>query len=262
MNGPRIDPRAVIDPTAELAEDVEIGPYAIIGPHVKIGARTVVDAHAVIRGPTLIGTDNRIYPFCVLGEAPQDKKYRGEPTQLILGNRNVIREFTTIHRGTVQDRGVTRVGDDNWIMAYVHIAHDCVIGHRTVMANNAALAGHVQLGDGVVLGGYTMIYQFCRVGAYSFSAFNCGIHRDVPPFLMAAGYRAKPRAINAEGLRRNQFSPEEIQVIRKAYKILYKMDLRLEEALSRLTELAKTWPRIQMMIDFLQGSEKERGIIR
>ncbi len=257
-----IDPRAVVDPTAVLADDVTVGPFAVIGADVTIGPRTRVDAHVVLRGPLVIGSDNQIFPFCVLGEAPQDKKYRGEATVLEIGHRNVIREFTTMHRGTVQGGGVTRVGDDNWLMAYVHIAHDCQVGHHTVMANNVALAGHVEIGDAAVLGGYTLVYQFCRVGAFSFSAFNCGIHRDVPPFVMAAGYRAKPRAINAEGLRRNQFSADEILAIRKAYKILYKMDLRLEEALVRLAELAQSWPRVQMLIDFLQSGQRDRGLIR
>ncbi|MDX1605343.1 MAG: acyl-ACP--UDP-N-acetylglucosamine O-acyltransferase [Candidatus Competibacterales bacterium] len=255
-----IDPRALVDPGAELAADVTVGPYSIIGPGVEIGTGSRIGPHVVIRGPTRIGRDNRIFQFASVGEDPQDKKYGGEPTRLEIGDRNTIREFVTINRGTVQDRGTTRLGDDNWIMAYVHIAHDCTIGNNTVFANNASLAGHVTIDDHVILGGYSLVYQFCRMGAYSFSAFACGVHMDVPPFVMAAGYRAEPRGINAEGLRRHGFSRDEITAVRRAYRLIYRSDLRLEEAVAALDELVAAHPRIALLRDFLRASE--RGIIR
>ncbi|MGF1525561.1 MAG: acyl-ACP--UDP-N-acetylglucosamine O-acyltransferase [Candidatus Competibacterales bacterium] len=256
-----IDPRAAVDPRANLDQGVRVEPFAVIGPEVTIGRGSWIGAHAVIRGPTSIGCDNRIYQFCSIGDDPQDKKYGGEPTRLTIGHRNVIREYTTINRGTIQDRGVTMVGDDNWIMAYVHIAHDCRVGNHTVFANNASLAGHVQVDDYAVLGGYTLVYQFCRLGAYSFSAFACGINHDVPPFVMAAGYRAEPRGINAEGLRRNGFSADEIQAVRRAYKLLYRSDLRLEEAVAAIGELVVECRPLARLVTFLQDAG-ERSIIR
>ncbi len=255
-----IDPRAVVDPAARLAPDVSVGPFSVIGPDVEIGAGTSVGPHVVIKGPTRIGCDNRIFQFASVGDDPQDKKYRGEPTWLEIGDRNTIREYVTINRGTVQDQGLTRIGNDNWIMAYVHIAHDCIVGNHTVFANNASLAGHVRIDDYVILGGYTLVYQFCRMGAYSFSAFACGIHKDVPPFVMAAGYRAEPRGINAEGLRRHQFPNVEINAIRQAYRLLYRCDLRLEDAIGRLEPLTAGSPRVELLRDFLATAE--RGIIR
>jgi UDP-N-acetylglucosamine acyltransferase len=255
-----IDPRAEVDPKARLAATVKVGPYSIIGPDVEIDEKTRIGPHVVIRGPTRIGRDNRIFQFASVGEDPQDKKYSGEPTRLEIGDRNTIREFVTINRGTAQDRGLTRIGDDNWIMAYVHIAHDCWIGNNTVFANNASLAGHVRIDDHVILGGYSLVYQFCRMGAYSFSAFACGVHMDVPPYVMAAGYRAEPHGINVEGLRRHGFSKEEIAAVRRAYKLLYRSDLRLEQAMEQMQPLAAQFPRVQLLRDFLATST--RGIIR
>jgi UDP-N-acetylglucosamine acyltransferase len=255
-----IDPRAEVDSEARLATTVEVGPYSVIGPDVEIGENTRIGPHVVIRGPTRIGRDNRIFQFASVGEAPQDKKYGGEPTRLEIGDRNTIREFVTINRGTVQDRGLTRIGDDNWIMAYVHIAHDCWIGNSTVFANNASLAGHVQIDDHVILGGYSLVYQFCRMGAYSFSAFACGVHMDVPPFVMAAGYRAEPHGINVEGLRRHRFSKDEIAAVRRAYRLLYRSDLRLEQAIEQIQPLVAQFPCLQPLRDFLDTST--RGIIR
>lgn len=256
-----IDPSARIDPDARIADDVEIGPYCVIGPGVELGPGCHIGPHVVIRGPTRIGRDNRIFQFASIGDAPQDKKYGGEATRLEIGDRNTIREFVTINRGTVQDQAVTRIGDDNWIMAYVHIAHDCVVGSRTIFANGASLAGHVHIGDDVVLGGFAMVYQFVHVGDHSLCGFSCGVHKDVPPFVTVAGYRAEPHGINAEGLRRRGFPAAEIQAIRRAYKIVYRSDLRLEDAIGRLRELAEEFPRIAVLADFLARSS-ERGIVR
>lgn len=255
-----IDPRAVVDPGARLATTVSVGPFSVIGAGVEIDAGSWIGPHVVIKGPTRIGRDNRIFQFASIGDDPQDKKYGGESTRLEIGDRNTIREYVTINRGTVQGQGVTRIGCDNWIMAYVHIAHDCMVGNHTVFANNASLAGHVEIDDYAILGGYTLVYQFCRMGAYSFSAFACGIHKDVPPFVMAAGYRAEPRGINAEGLRRHQFPAAEINTIRQAYRLLYRSELRLEEAIEQLQTLTAEYPRLRLLRDFLATAE--RGIIR
>jgi UDP-N-acetylglucosamine acyltransferase len=256
-----IDPRAVVDPSARLAPDVTVGPFSVIDAEVKIGAGTRIGPHVVIRGPTRIGRDNRIFQFASLGEMPQDKKYGGEPTRLEIGDRNTIREFVTINRGTVQDAGLTRLGDDNWIMAYVHIAHDCAVGNRTIFANGASLAGHVRVEDDVVLGGFALVYQFTRLGMHSFCGFACGVHRDVPPYVTVAGYRAEPFGINAEGLRRRDFADEEIQAIRRAYKALYRANLRLEEAVEKVREMAKDWPRLLILADFLAVPSRN-GIVR
>ena len=255
-----IDPRAVVNASASLDSSVRIEPFAVIGADVEIAANTWIGPHAVIKGPTRIGQNNRIYQFASVGEDPQDKKYCGEPTRLEIGDGNTIREYCTINRGTEQDHGVTRIGDDNWIMAYCHIAHDCQVGNHTVFANNASLAGHVRIDDYAILGGYTLVYQFCRVGAYSFSAFACGVNKDVPPFVMAAGYRAEPRGINIEGLRRHQFSADEIAAIKQAYKLVYRSDLRLEQALEQMLPLVDSHPRVALLRDFL--SSAEHGIIR
>lgn len=255
-----IDDRAVIDPQARLAATVSVGPYSIIGADVEIDEHTWIGPHVVIKGPTRIGRENRIFQFASIGEEPQDKKYGGEPTRLEIGDRNTIREYVTINRGTVQDQGVTRVGSDNWIMAYVHIAHDCSVGNHTILANNASLAGHVRIDDHVILGGYTLVYQFCRMGQYSFSAFACGVHMDVPPFVMASGYRAEPHGINIEGLRRHRFGTDEIAAVRRAYRLLYRSELRLEQALERIQPLLEHCPRLALLQDFLRTSE--RGIIR
>lgn len=256
-----IDPRAVVDSSARLAADVTVGPFSVIGPEVEIDVGTWIGPHAVIQGPTRIGRDNRIYQFASLGEIPQDKKYGGEPTRLEIGDRNTIREFVTINRGTMQDAGVTRVGDDNWIMAYVHIAHDCVVGDRTIFANGASLAGHVRVEDDVVLGGFALVYQFTRLGMHSFCGFACGVHRDVPPYVTVAGYRAEPYGINAEGLRRRGFADNEIQAIRRAYKAIYRSNLRLEEAIDTVREMTAEYPRLQILADFLAAPSRN-GIVR
>ena len=255
-----IDPRAVVDPAARLAANVEVGPFTIIGADVEIAEGTWIGPHVVIRGPTQIGRDNRIYQFASIGEIPQDKKYRGERTALEIGDRNTIREYCTLNRGTVQGMGVTRVGHDNWIMAYVHIAHDCQVGDRTVFANGASLAGHVQVGDDVVLGGFVLVYQFCRIGAHSLCGFACGVDQDVPPFITVAGYRAEPHGINAIGLKRRGFPPQEIRAIRQAYKAVYRSNLRLEEALVRVRRLAEEFPRLRILVEFLASAG--RGIVR
>ena len=255
-----ISPHALVDPTAKLAADVEVGAFSIIGADVEIAAGSWIGPHVMIKGPTRIGRDNRIYQYACIGEDPQDKKYGGERTYLEIGDRNTIREYCTINRGTVQDAGVTRIGNDNWIMSYVHIAHDCVVGNRTVFANGASLAGHVQVGDDVVLGGFALVYQFCRIGEHSLCGFSCGVNQDVPPYVTVAGYRATPRGINAEGLRRRGFPAEEIQVIRRAYKAIYRADLPLEQAIEQVKALAETVPRLQTLVEFLRTSS--RGIVR
>ncbi|MDV3238620.1 MAG: acyl-ACP--UDP-N-acetylglucosamine O-acyltransferase [Gammaproteobacteria bacterium] len=255
-----IDPRAVIDPKAKLAEDVSVGPYAVIGPDVEIGAGTTVGPHAVINGPTRIGRNNRIFQFASLGDAPQDKKYAGEPTRLEIGDGNTIREFVTINRGTVQDQGVTRIGDDNWIMAYVHIAHDCVIGNHTIFANNASLAGHVRIEDYVILGGFTLVHQFCALGAHSFTAFSTGIAKDVPPYVMVSGHSAQPHGLNTEGLKRRGFSPETIAKLKQAYKTLYRSKLTLQEAIEALRAQATDCAEVGVMVEFLE--RQKRGIVR
>jgi UDP-N-acetylglucosamine acyltransferase len=256
-----IDPRAVVDPSARLASDVTVGPFSIIGAEVEIDAGTWIGPHVVIQGPTRIGRDNRIFQFASLGEMPQDKKYGGEPTRLEIGDRNTIREFVTINRGTVQDAACTRLGDDNWIMAYVHIAHDCWVGNRAIFANGASLAGHVRVEDDVGLGGFALVYQFTRLGMHSFCGFACGVHRDVPPYVTVAGYRAEPYGINAEGLRRRAFSDEEIKAIRRAYKVIYRANLRLEEAVEQVRAMTADWPRLQILADFLAAPSRN-GIVR
>ena len=255
-----IHPTAIIDPKAELDSSVKVGAYTIIGPNVQIGAGSEIGPHAVIEGHTTIGENNRIFQFASLGAIPQDKKYRGEPTRLIIGNGNTIREFTTFNLGTVTGIGETRIGDDNWIMAYCHLAHDCVIGSHTIFANNASLAGHVTIGDYVILGGYTLVFQFCQIGNYAMTAFAAGVHKDVPPYFMAAGYRAEPAGINSEGMRRNGFTPEQIANVKNAYKILYRQGLPYEEARSQIAQAAETAPELAVLRDFLADSK--RSIIR
>ncbi|MDX1656127.1 MAG: acyl-ACP--UDP-N-acetylglucosamine O-acyltransferase [Candidatus Competibacteraceae bacterium] len=256
----KIDPRAVVDGSAQLAPGVEVGAYAIIGPDVEVGQGTRIGPHVVIRGPTRIGRDCRIFQFSSIGDDPQDKKYAGERTWLVIGDRNTIRECCTLNRGTVQDKGETRLGDDNWIMAYVHIAHDCVIGNQTVFANNASLAGHVEVGDYAVMGGFALVHQFCRIGAHSLLSFASGTSQDIPPFVIAQGHRATPHGINAEGLKRRGFSPEEIAGVRRAYKALYREDLKLQDAIQRIREQVRTVPRLAILADFL--TVPGRGIIR
>lgn len=255
-----IHPSAIIAPGASLGMDVSIGPYAVIGPDVIIGDRCSIGAHAVVGGHTRIGAENRIFQFVSLGEIPQDKKYAGEPTRLEIGARNTIREFCTINIGTVQDTGVTRIGDDNWIMAYVHIAHDCQIGNQTIFANNASLAGHVIIGDYVVLGGFTLVHQFCRIGAHALCAIGTITFQDIPPYVTAAGSRASPHGINSEGLRRRGFPAEAIAQIKRAYKTLYKSGLSFDEARSEISTQAVGVPELQALTEFL--SQPGRGIIR
>lgn len=255
-----IDPRAVVDKDAEIADDVTIGPYSIIGPKVSIGSGTVIGPHVVINGPARIGSDNRIYQFASLAEDPQDKKYAGEETWLEIGDRNTIREFVTLNRGTVQDDGVTRLGDDNWIMAYVHVAHDCQIGSNTIFANNASLAGHVTIGDHVILGGFTLVHQFCSIGAHALTAFGTGLSMDVPPYVTVAGSPAKAHGLNMEGLRRRGFSEETRSALRKAYRTLYREKLGLQDALVKLREQAGSCPEVALLVDFLES--QTRGIVR
>lgn len=255
-----IDPRAIVDPGARLADDVTVGAFSVIGPGVEIGAGSVIGPHVVIKGPTRIGCDNRIYQFASVGDDPQDKKYAGEPTRLEIGDRNVIREYCTINRGTVQDRGVTSIGNDNWIMAYVHIAHDCAIANHTIFANGASLAGHVNIGDYAILGGFTLVHQFCSLGAHCFTAMGSGIAKDVPPFVTVSETPAVPRGINVEGLKRRGFSPDTVQVIRRAYKLLYRSGLSFEDAQQRIADLVKEHPELGLMRDFL--SRSKRGVVR
>ncbi len=255
-----IHPTAIVDPGARLGNNVEIGAYSIIGPHVEIGDNTVIGPHVVIAGHTRIGCDNRIFQFCSLGEVPQDKKYAGEPTRLEIGDRNTIREFCTFNLGTVQDAGVTRIGDDNWIMAYVHIAHDCQVGNKCTFANNASLAGHVVVDDWTILGGFTGVHQFCRIGAHVMTAVSTVILQDVPPYLMAAGNTAQPYGINVEGLKRRGFGPDAIMALKRAYRTIYKSGLLLEEAKAKLAEEAKANSELQLFIDFF--AQSRRGIIR
>jgi len=255
-----IHPTAIIHPGAKLGAGVSVGPYSIVGEHVEIGDNTWIGPHVVLSGHTRIGCDNRIFQFSSIGEVPQDKKYAGEPTRLEIGDRNTIREFCTFNLGTAQDAGVTRVGSDNWIMAYVHIAHDCQVGNRTIFANNSQLAGHVHVDDWAILGGYTGVHQFCRVGSHTMTAVGTVVLQDVPPYVMAAGNSATPYGINAEGLKRRGFSPEALMALKRAYRTLYKSGLMLEEARLKLEEDAKTHPEIQPILDFLAVSK--RGIIR
>ena len=255
-----IHPSAIIHPRARLGADVSVGAYSVIGEYVEIGDATRIGPHVVIEGHTRIGRDNRIFQFCSLGAVPQDKKYAGEPTELQIGDRNTIREYCSINCGTVQDAGATRIGDDNWIMAYVHIAHDCQVGNRTQIANNATLAGHVHVGDYAILGGFTGVHQFVHIGAHSFTAIATVLVHDLPPYVMAAGDTAKAYGINTEGLRRRGFSSEALAGIKRAYKTLYKSSLTLDQARAALAEQANTSPEIGVLADFLQSST--RGIVR
>ena len=255
-----IHPSALIDPGAQIGENVKVGPFTTIGPRVEIGDNTEIGSHCVIEGPTTIGEDNRIFSFCALGGEPQDKKFHGEETWLHIGNGNMIREYCTFNRGTADGGGVTRIGHNNWIMAYVHMAHDCVVGDDTIFANAASLAGHVTVEDRVILGGFTLVHQFCRIGAYSFTSMGSIINRDVPPYVTVAGTMASPRGINSEGLRRRGFSAERIMMIKKAYRLLYKSGLRLNEATESLIDLANGENDVLRMVDFIQ--ESKRSIVR
>lgn len=256
----KIHASAIIDPKAELDSSVEVGAYSIIGAGVKVAANTRIGSHVVLKGPTTIGKNNQIFQFSSLGEAPQDKKYANEPTTLEIGDNNTIREFCTFNRGTIQDKGKTSIGNDNWIMAYVHIAHDCSIGNNTIMANNSSLAGHVDIHDYAILGGFTLIHQFCKVGTHVITAVNTVVFKDIPPYVTAAGYDAKPHGINSEGLKRRGFSADSILNIKRAYKALYRNSLTLEEAKVELAEMQKSCPEIALLTDFLNIST--RGIVR
>ena len=251
---------AVIAGSAEIDADVEIGPYAVIGEQVAIGSGTRVGSHAVINGPTRIGRNNRIYQFASVGDDPQDKKYRGEPTRLEIGDGNTIREYCTISRGTVDDQGLTRLGDDNWIMAYVHIAHDCMIGSNTILANNATLAGHVHVDDFAIFGGFAGAPQFCRIGAHAFLGMYAGINRDIPAYVTCSGTPAVPRGINSEGLKRRGFDREQIRNIKNAYRIVYRQGKRLAEAIAEIEALVAGQPELQPLLDSLRKSD--RGIAR
>ena len=259
-----IHPTALIAEGARLDPSVSVGPYAVIGANVTIGANTTIGAHCVIEGHTTLGQDNRVFQFASLGGAPQDKKYAGEPTRLVIGDRNTVREFCTFNTGTTQDDGVTRIGDDNWIMAYVHIAHDCVVGNQTILANNATLAGHVQIGDYAIIGGLTGLHQFTQVGAHVMAGFASHISQDVPPFMMVDGNPLAVRGLNLEGLRRRGFSPERLSAIKQMHRLLYRQGLTLDAARSAIAALPEQYPQaaadIAAMLDFLNAST--RGIAR
>lgn len=260
----RIHPTAIVDPKAELAADVEVGPFAVIGPKVQIGARTSVGAHALIDGRTRIGRDNRIFPFCAIGGIPQDKKYAGEDTALEIGDGNTIREYCTLNTGTVQDAGVTRVGSGNWIMAYVHIAHDCRIGDHTIFANGVQLAGHVHVGDWAILGGLTGVHQFVRIGAHAMTGAGTTLLQDLPPFVICNGNPAAPHGINVEGLKRRGFDAETIGALRRAYKAIYKEGRTVADACAALEALASAAPGAAAHLNALRGfvRDSSRGIVR
>jgi len=249
---------AIIEPSAQIGRNVEIGAYSIVGAGVVIGDDCVIGPHVVLRGPTQLGRNNRIFQFASVGEDCQDKKFKGEPTELIIGDNNIIREFVTIHRGTVQDQGITRIGSDNLLMAYVHVAHDCIVGDHVILANNTTLAGHVHVGDWAILGGFTGVHQFCHIGAHAFTAVNSVVVQDIPPYIMAQGHNAAPRTINSEGLKRRGFSAEQITTIKRAFKILYRQGLTVNEAVAKMNELNAA--ELQPLISFIQNSS--RGIIR
>ncbi len=251
---------AIISEKAKLAPNVKVGAYSIIEDDVTIGAGTEIKSHVIIAKHTDIGENNRIFQYASIGEEPQDKKYNNEATRTIIGNNNTIREYVTINRGTVDDKGVTKIGNNNWIMAYVHIAHDCVLADNITIANCTTLAGHVHIDDHVILGGFTKLHQFCRIGAHAFTAMDTGFQKDLPPYVMAHGNPAKPRTINTEGLKRRGFSTAQIRAVRQAFKLLYKSDLRLEEALTGMQELAEEHDVVQTMIDFIKASN--RSIVR
>ena len=259
-----IHPTAIVEPGAELDSSVSVGPYSIVREHVRVGAGTTIGPHCVIEGRTTIGRDNRIFQFCSLGAAPQDKKYAGEPTELHIGDRNTIFQFCTFSRGTAQDGGVTRVGDDNWIMAYVHLAHDVQLGSHTILANNATLAGHVQVGDWAIIGGLSGIHQFCKVGAHVMTGFQSHVSQDIPPFMTVSGNPLSVHGFNAEGLRRRGFSRERIGLVKQMHKLLYRDGLTLDAAKAAIGALAGSVDGgdadVQMLLDFLAGST--RGIVR
>jgi len=251
---------AIVHPKAKLAADVDIGPYSIIGEHVEIQTGTVVGPHVVINGHTRIGKNNRFYQFASIGEANQDKKYKGEPTRTVIGDNNVFRECCTVHRGTMQDRFETTIGNDNLLMAYTHVAHDCIVGNNCILANNASIAGHVHVGDWAIIGGMVGVHQFCHIGAHAFVGMTSSLVKDVPPFVMAEGRPATPHGINSEGLKRRGFTTEQIALIKRAYKIIYRQSLTIAEALPILREMAQQDDVITVLADFVEQSP--RGIIR
>lgn len=255
-----IDPRAVVAPDAQIDADVEIGPFAVIGPQVAIGPRCWIGPHAVVNGPTVLGADNKVFQFASIGEASQDMKYKGEPTRLVVGDRNTFREYVSVHRGTVTGIGETRIGNDNLILAYSHIAHDCVLGSHIILSNVVNLAGHVELGDWVIMGGFAGAHQFCRIGAHAFIGNNTSVIQDIPPYVLATGHPAEPRAVNLEGLKRRGFTEEQIRVIRNAYRVLYRSDLRLEDAVAQLRGMAAEHDSLAVFVDFILQST--RGLAR
>ena len=255
-----IDPRAIVSPKAELAADVIVGPYSVIGDDVKIGAGTWIGPHAVIKGPTTLGAGNKVFQFASIGDAPQDLKYKGEPTRLEIGDHNVFREFTTMNRGTVTGGGVTSIGSENLFMAYTHVAHDCHVGNKCVMANYATLGGHVHLGDWVIMGGYSGVHQFTKVGAHAFLGNNAAVTRDVPPYVMAVGTPAVPHSINSEGLKRRGFSPEQIRNLKNAYRVLYRSDMKLADAVEELRARVANQPELRIFVDFI--GESTRSLVR
>ena len=261
-----IHPTALVDPQAELDSTVSVGPYTVVGPYVKVGAGTTIGPHCVIEGHTTIGRDNRIFQFNSLGAIPQDKKYAGEPCELIIGDRNTIREFCTFNIGSPGDTGVTSVGNDNWIMAYVHLAHDCTVGNNTIFANNSQLAGHVRVDDFVILGGFTVVHQYVRLGAHSMTAMCSLLFADLPPFVMSQGQPAEARSMNFEGLRRRGFSPERITAVKAMHKALYREALTLDQARVQIAELTEKYPEaapdVKMMLSFLEQTSPQRGIVR
>jgi UDP-N-acetylglucosamine acyltransferase len=255
-----IDPRAVVDPAAKIDSDVYIGPYAIVGAGVEVGRGTRIEPHAVVKGPTAIGVDNHIFQFASIGDDPQDKKYKGERTRLVIGDRNTIRECCTINRGTVQDQAVTTIGNDNWIMAYCHVAHDCVVGNNTIFANNASIAGHVHVADFAILGGFTAVHQFCRIGPHTLTSMFSYVTKDIPAFVTVSGRPAEPRGINAEGLKRRNFTAEQVRNIREAYRVVYRQSLKLDEAVAELEQRVAGQPEIRPFLDSLRDGT--RGLAR
>ncbi|WP_269533197.1 acyl-ACP--UDP-N-acetylglucosamine O-acyltransferase [Chitinimonas sp. BJYL2] len=255
-----IHPQALVHPGARLGEGVEIGPFSVIGEHVEIGDGTRVGPHCVIEGHTRIGRHNVFHGSAQIGCTPQDKKYRQEPTRLVIGDDNSFFHFVTVSTGTIQDQGLTEIGNDNWVMAYVHVAHDCRIGSHTILANNTTLAGHVHVADHVFLGGFTSVHQFCKIGIHAMTAFTAAVTQDVPPYVTAAGNRAAPAGINSEGLKRRGFTAEQITEIKRAYKLLYRQNLRLEEAIAEITARAADKPELQAFVDFFPTAS--RGLIR
>jgi UDP-N-acetylglucosamine acyltransferase len=255
-----IDSRAVVDAQAELAGDVEVGAFAVIGPDVVIGAGSRIGPHAVVTGPTRMGRENVVFQFASIGAPPQDKKYAGEPTRLEIGDRNMFRECCTINRGTTKDRNVTTIGNDNWFMAYTHVAHDCVVGNNCILSNFATLGGHVELGDWVIMAGFSGIHQFCKVGPHAFLANNTAVTRDVPPYVLVTGQPAEPHSVNSEGLKRRGFTEQQIRNIRNAYRILYRDGLKLAEAVEKLRALVPEQPELRIFVDFIGASE--RSLVR